>query len=130
MRLVFAPRSTGTFSSETFILSTPGGNRVSINVRGTAVAPTVTLSTRAFNFGSVPVGQPASRVLYIRNHSAVPVPYDFQVDPLDVFSLSRTRGVLAPDSTAHVTITLRATVPANYWRRVALLVKDADPLVG
>ncbi|KXZ53757.1 hypothetical protein GPECTOR_6g674 [Gonium pectorale] len=127
LRLSYTPRSTGTFSSETFLVGTAGGNTVALNLRGAAVAPTVTLSARAFNFGNVPTGTPASRVLYIRNHSAVPVPYDFQTEPLDVFSISRVRGVLAPETTAHVTITFKAAVPANYWRRVALLLKDADP---
>ncbi|GIL85005.1 hypothetical protein Vretimale_9849 [Volvox reticuliferus] len=127
LRVSYTPRSTGTFSSETFEIGTAGGNTVSLNLRGTAVAPTITLSARAFNFGNVAVGASASRVLYIRNHSAVPVPYDFQVEPLDVFVISRVRGVLAPEATAHVTITFRAAVPSNYWRRLALMLKDADP---
>ncbi len=129
LRVSYTPRSTGTFSSETFHIGTAGGNTVALNLRGTAVAPTITLSARAFNFGNVAVGATSSRVLYIRNHSAVPVPYDFQVEPLDVFAISRVRGVLAPEATAHVTITFRAAVAANYWRRLALLLKDADPQV-
>lgn len=128
--MTYVPHSTGTFSSETFKIGTLGGNTVSVNLRGTAVAPTITLSTRAFNFGNLAVGATASRVLYIRNHSAVPVPYDFQSEPLDVFAISRVRGVLPPETTIHVTITCRATVPANYWRRLALLLKDAEPQVG
>ncbi|GIL53686.1 hypothetical protein Vafri_9323 [Volvox africanus] len=127
LRVSYTPRSTGTFSSETFQIGTAGGNMVSLNLRGTAVAPTITLSARAFNFGNVAVGASTSRVLYIRNHSAVPVPYDFQMEPLDVFAISRVRGVLAPEATAHVTITFRATIPSNYWRRLALMLKDADP---
>ncbi|GLC34162.1 Cilia- and flagella-associated protein 65 [Pleodorina starrii] len=127
LRVSYTPRSTGTFSSETFHIGTSGGNTVSLNLRGTAVAPTITLSARAFNFGNVAVGATSSRVLYIRNHSAVPVPYDFQVEPLDVFAISRVRGVLAPEATAHVTITFRAALPSNYWRRLALLLKDAEP---
>ncbi|EFJ47120.1 hypothetical protein VOLCADRAFT_92245 [Volvox carteri f. nagariensis] len=127
LRVSYTPRSTGTFSSENFHIGTLGGNTISLNLRGTAVAPIITLSARAFNFGNVAVGASASRVLYIRNHSAVPVPYDFQVEPLDVFAISRVRGVLAPEATAHVTITFRAAVPANYWRRLVLMLKDADP---
>lgn len=58
-------------------------------------------------------------------HSAIVI--TLQIDPLDVFSLSRTRGVLAPSSTQHVTVTFKAAAPANYWRRVACLIKDAEP---
>jgi hypothetical protein len=127
LRLAFTPKTTGTFSAETFALGTLGGNRVSLSLRGTAVAPRVTLSALAFNFGNVAVGTSASRVLYLRNHSPVPVPYDFQAEPHDVFSVSRTRGVLAPESTAHVTLSFRPATPSNHWRRVALLLKDAEP---
>ncbi len=34
---------------------------------------------RALNFGSVVCGSTASRVIYMQNHSDVPVLYDFQV---------------------------------------------------
>lgn len=79
LRVAYTPKHTGTFSSETFTLSTAGGNRVQLNLRGSAAAPAVTLSTRALNFGSVVCGSATGRVLYLQNHSPVPVTYDFQV---------------------------------------------------
>lgn len=49
--------------------------------------------------------------------------YDFQLDPEDTFSISKPRGVIPANSTGHVTITFRASSPANYWKRVAVLIK-------
>jgi hypothetical protein len=71
LSITYRPRHTGTFSCESFTLATPGGNRLAFNLRGHAVGPLVTLSTRSFNFGSLPVNQAASRVLYLQNHAEV-----------------------------------------------------------
>lgn len=71
MRVVFGPRHSGTFSSENFSIFTAGGNRLTLNLQGTAVGPQVTLSCTSFNFGNVPAGQAPSRVLYLQNHSEV-----------------------------------------------------------
>lgn len=128
MRVVYSPKHTGTYSSEDFVVSTAGGNRLTLNLRGSAIGPTVTLSASSFNYGNVPAGQTPSRVLYMQNHSDVPVVYDWQIDAEDCFSLSRPRGVIPPQTTGHVTVTFRAPSPACYWKRVACLVKDADPL--
>ena len=82
LHVTYTPKHTGTFSSENFTLSTTGGNKLTLNLRGTAAGPVVTFSSRTFNFGNVVQGQTPSRVLYIQNHSDVPVYYEFQLDPL------------------------------------------------
>lgn len=46
MRVVYTPKQRGTFSCQNFVLSTPGGNRVVLNVSGQAVGPVVTFSSR------------------------------------------------------------------------------------
>lgn len=38
------------------------------------------------------------------------------------------RGTIGPCTTGHVTVTFKAGAPANFWRRVACLIKDADPI--
>ena len=53
----------------------------------------------------------------------VPVSYDFQIDPLDNFSISRQRGVIAAATTGHVTISFKSSITAIYWKRVSCLVK-------
>ena len=48
--------------------------------------------------------------------------------PQDVFGFSKPGGVIGPQTTSHVTLTFRSPRPANFWKRVACLIKDADPL--
>lgn len=128
MRITYTPKHTGTFSCENFTLSTAGGNRVPINLRGTARGPSVTFSARTFNFGNVAAGTVATRVLYMQNHSDIPVAYDFQIDPYDTFTLNKPQGVIGPSTTAHVTISFQTGVSSNYWRRLVCLIRDADPI--
>lgn len=71
MTVTYTPKHTGTFSSENFSISTAGGNKVTLNLRGTALGPKVVLSATSFNFGNVPAGQTPSRVLYLQNQSDV-----------------------------------------------------------
>eukprot|EP00798_Chlamydomonas_sp_ICE-L_P020949 gene20949-27801_t len=125
MKAVFKPRHTGTFSSENFTITTAGGNKLILNLRGNAIGPSVSFSARSFNFGNVPCGSTPTRVLYIQNHSEVPVSYDFQLDPNDTFAISKPRSIIPAQTTAHVTITLKAGTPALYWKRVACLIKKA-----
>jgi hypothetical protein len=82
LKVVYTPKHTGTFTCENYVMSTAGGNRLTLTLRGTATGPRVTLSTRALNFGSVPCGSAASRVLYLTNHSDIAVAYDFQVSEI------------------------------------------------
>ena len=65
------------------------------------------MSADAFNFGSVKQKESASRVLYIKNHSDVPVPYQFIAEYLNVFSFDTISGFVAPHSQKHVTIKSR-----------------------
>jgi len=128
MRVVYTPKHSGAFSCQNWVLSTAGGNRVVLNVSGQAVGPLVTFSSRVFQFGNVPLDSTASRVLYIQNHSDVPAAYDFQVDPLDYFTFSKPQGTVGARTTTHVTITFKTHTAANFWRRVACLISNAEPI--
>ncbi|KAJ9506854.1 hypothetical protein QJQ45_029976, partial [Haematococcus lacustris] len=128
MTVTYTPRHTGTFTCETYAMSTLSGNKVNLSLRGNAIGPDVTLSTRSLNFGNVSSGSASSRVLYLHNHSDIPVSYDFQIDPLDVFSMSKPRGLIGACSSCHVTITFKSALAANYWRRVACLLQHQSPL--
>lgn len=90
MKVTYTPKHTGTFSSENFTLSTAGGNKLNLNLRGNAMGPNVTFSARMFNFGNVVADTLATRVLYIQNHSDVPVSYDFQVSWDEARRISNT----------------------------------------
>jgi len=128
LRLVFTPTSTHMYSCEDFYVGTVGGNKLTLNVRGTAAPPALVFSGNSFNYGYVAAGTPATKVLYMQNLSAVPVHYEFQLDPRDAFAMSAARGTIPAHITGHVVITFNAPVAANFWRRVVCIVKDADPM--
>lgn len=46
MRVTYTPKHTGTFSCENFFISTAGGNKVTLCLKGTAIGPTVNMSAK------------------------------------------------------------------------------------
>ena len=62
LKVGFVPRAAGTFSSEGFEIGTPGGNRLTLRQRGTALGAVVALSERAMNFGSTALGTSVRKV--------------------------------------------------------------------
>lgn len=123
MTFTFTPRSSGTFSLETYVFSTVGGNKVAVSLQGKALGPTVRLSHQNLDFGDMASGKMNSRVLYIENDSSQGVPFQIMSDPHGVFSFDRTRGVLPEHTVSHVTVTFRPVEPSNYWKRVVCLFK-------
>jgi hypothetical protein len=59
--VLYAPKVTGTFSSDHYEVRTPGGNTVPLEVVGEAVGPTITLSKDIVNFGDVSIELPAKK---------------------------------------------------------------------
>lgn len=123
LQIVYSPKSAGTFSCQTYTLSTPGGNKITLVCQGTAVGPQLRLSSRVFNFGNVKAGQSPSKVLYLENCSDVPLAFEFLVESNGVFSLTKARGVVPPRSMTHTALGFKGTIPANYWQRLVCLVK-------
>lgn len=123
LRIQYTPKATGTFSCESFSLSTAGGNRLSLTCQATAAGPQLQLSSRVFAFGNVRSGQAPSKVLYLENCSDVPLSFEFLVEEGGVFWLPKSQGVLAPRCMAHTTVCFRGTAPGNYWQRIICLVK-------
>ena len=128
IKLTYTPQAVGTFTSEEFVFTAMGGNTAILKCQGTAMSTVVSMSADAFNFGSVKQKESASRVLYIKNHSDVPVPYQFIAEYLNVFSFDTISGFVAPHSQKHVTIKFEPTELANYWKRVTCLFGDRSPL--
>eukprot|EP00201_Polytomella_parva_P002062 CAMPEP_0175076276 /NCGR_PEP_ID=MMETSP0052_2-20121109/22612_1 /TAXON_ID=51329 ORGANISM="Polytomella parva, Strain SAG 63-3" /NCGR_SAMPLE_ID=MMETSP0052_2 /ASSEMBLY_ACC=CAM_ASM_000194 /LENGTH=531 /DNA_ID=CAMNT_0016345347 /DNA_START=36 /DNA_END=1628 /DNA_ORIENTATION=- len=128
IKVSYTPLQNGMFSSEHFTLSTPGGNKLNLNLRGFASEPRVSLSAQCINFGSAPVNSSVSRVLYLQNHSDIPVMYDCQAEMYDIFSISRPRGVLAAGSMSPLSITYTPPLASTFWKRLVILMKDAEPL--
>jgi hypothetical protein len=123
LRIVYAPKATGTFSCDRFSLSTAGGNKVSLTCQGTAAGPHLQLSSRVFAFGNVRLGQAPSKVLYLENCSDVPLSFEFLVEEGSVFWLTKPSGVLAPRSMTHTAVCFKGAAAANYWQRIVCLVK-------
>ena len=128
VKVSFTPAMTGTFSSETFKFVTPGGNVATLNLRGTAIGPAVSLSASALQFGSVVSGNKVSKVLYIENASEVASHWQIDSECLGTFSLDADRGMVAPRSTAHVTVTFNPLEAANYHKRLVVVLRDRAPL--
>jgi hypothetical protein len=123
LRIVYTPKATGTFSCDSFSLSTAGGNKVSLTCQGTAAGPHLQLSSRVFAFGNVQLGQAPSKVLYLENCSDVPLSFEFLVEEGSVFWLTKPKGVLAPRSMTHTAVCFKGAAAANYWQRIVCLVK-------
>lgn len=121
--VTFAPRTSGAPSFQRYLVSMPGGNRAALCVRGAACGPSLALSARALDFGSVRLGAAASKVVYIENASDVAAAYEFREEGGGVFQLSRPRGVVAPKTVAHTRVVFAPGVAANFWRRLVCVVK-------
>ena len=62
LKLRYKPHFAGTFSSEAFEISTPGGNVVRLQQRGAAIGATVAASERCVDFGDVRLGRSVRKV--------------------------------------------------------------------
>lgn len=123
LSITYTPSTSGAASFQQFVISTPGGNRALLQVRGTAEGPRLTFSSRVLDFGSVIVGETQSKVVYIENVSEVAAAYEFRDDGGGVFLLSRPRGLVAPQSVGHTRVAFTPGTPANHWRRLVCVVK-------
>ena len=97
---------------------------------GTAVAPSVHLSTGCVTFGSLPANDTSARAVYIHNKANLPVYFEFVADQQGVFGFDRVRGSVGAMSSAHVTVTFQPKEASNYWRRVTCLVRVSKPLMA
>ncbi len=104
--------------------------QVPFSVSGTAVAPSVHLSTACVSFGSLPANDTSVRAVYIHNKADLPVYFEFVTDQQGVFGFDRVRGSVGAMSSAHVTVTFQPKEASNYWRRVTCLVRVSKPLLA
>ena len=130
LEVVYCPTSTGAHTVDTFELSTPGGNKLTVLAQGSALGTVVTASTNAVNFGSVEAGQQVARSLSLTNESDIPARYEFLSDELGVFSFTSgaVRGVLPPLFTINLNLTFSPSAPSHHWKRVTCLISNGDPL--
>ena len=92
------------------------------------IGPTVSLSQSSLFFGNVESGKSVTKLIYIENHSDVPSYYQIDAEVAGTFKLDNNLGVVAPHSSSHISVTFAPTEPANYHRRLVVVVKDRAPL--
>lgn len=97
--------------------------QVPFSVSGTAVAPSVHLSTSCLSFGSLQAGTAFTKAVYIHNKADLPIYFEFMTDPLGVFAFDRVRGSVDGSSSAHVTVTFQPKEASNFWRQVTCLIR-------
>ena len=148
VKVKYHPLSPRTYTCDTFTVVTPGGNDVRLTCVGQADGPSVTLARKeapsataghasgrpklsrpsSLQFGDVRIGSVTSRVVYLSNDSALPVPFQFVVEDKGTFLFSATSGVIPPQLQTHVTLFFEPKVSGNFYRRVFCLFKDQLPL--
>ncbi|KAF4727249.1 hypothetical protein FOZ63_000306, partial [Perkinsus olseni] len=98
----------------------------------------VKVNAKSLSFEELQVGKIATKVFYITNESPN-VSTQYQVVHArcsdvggvgySVLEIDNSCGVIAPKSTATITVTARPEIPVNYYRRLWILVRHAsEPL--
>ena len=129
IRVQYTPAMPGTFTTESFRFTTPGGRSDTVlRLSGTAVGPSVSLSSTTLNFGSVVSGNSARRTFDVMNQSDVPCHWQIDSEKLGTFALDRDRGIIKPKESQRVLVTFNPTEAANYHRRLTVVFRDGAPL--
>ena len=139
MVVYYAPTTSGTYSTDTYKIVTPGGNVETLHFSGRCTPPQVVISKKAdpfakaggmpnsLNFRDAHVGSQVSRVLNLRNDSERPVDYCFLCDENGVFKTSKPRGTIPAHFETSVLLSFTPQKPGNFYRRIFCLVADAPP---
>ena len=129
IRVQYTPAMPGTFTTESFRFTTPGGRSDTVlRLSGTAVGPSVSLSSTTLNFGSVVSGNSARRTFDVMNQSDVPCHWQIDSEKLGTFALDRDRGIIKPKESQRVLVTFNPTEVANYHRRPMVVFRDGRTL--
>ena len=156
VKVRYKPVAPRAYTCDRFKIITPGGNDVEITCVGQSDGPAVTLARKeapsrssgagksekeeegfvkpklsrssSLQFGDVKIGRSTSRVVYLTNHSEIPVPFQFIVEDKGTFFFNRTAGIIPPKLQTHVTLLFEPKVSGNFYRRIFCLFKDQLPL--
>lgn len=141
VRVKYMPLSSGTFTCDYFDVVTPGNqHQTRLTCKGRAIGPRISLwtrnsssnliSTSSINFRDVPVGNKVSRVLVLRNESAVDAYFHFDCQPHGIFQFETTSGEIASHSDTSITVVFTAKPPyvGNFYRRIFILTQHQGSL--
>lgn len=95
---------------------------------GTAIAPSVLLSSSCLSFGSLAANDRVTKAVYIHNKADLPIYFEFVTDQQGTFAFDRVRGSVGAMSSAPVTVTFQPKEASSFWRRVTCLVRVRKPL--
>jgi hypothetical protein len=139
LKIRYNPCVSGTYTEENYEIRTPGGNTESLTFSARCTPPVVTISKKedpfaagfgvpnSINFRDAHVGKTISRVLLLRNDSALPAAYCFCAEKDGIFAFSQTRGVIPANFEASILLSFTPGHPQNFYKRVFCLVENAAP---
>eukprot|EP00937_MAST-01D_sp_MAST-1D-sp2_P000336 g336.t1 len=137
IKVRFTPRTGGMFTCDTYDVVTPGGNRRSIVLKGSAQGPRVSVTKadadkaksahNSINFGDVAVGSAVRRALIVRNDSELPAHFSFAAEKGGTFAFDEVCGVVAGKLSKVVNLTFAPADTGNFYRRVTVLVQHQMP---
>lgn len=97
---------------------------------GKSDGPMVSISHTSINFFQLFIGEKTTHKITLTNNSAhAAVPFQFAIDPdTSVFHIDKCSGTIKPKDWVHLTVTFRPQNPIQYYRTVACLVPDQEPM--
>ena len=96
---------------------------------GCSKGPKVYLNSGILNFGQIDTGRVATRTVDIINQSDTEAVFQFQIDCNEsVFKFEQVSGLLPPGTQKTIILQFEPTHAINYYRRVACIVHNQDPL--
>ncbi|XP_019617941.1 PREDICTED: cilia- and flagella-associated protein 65-like [Branchiostoma belcheri] len=128
--LIFRPELVGETSMDYLNVVAIGNiSKAVIKCVGKARGPSVSIGSQALAFGCVDSGGTVTQTFNIVNETDLPASYQFMIDSREsVFKFEHVSGVLPPQGLHKVVVHFCPVHPINYYRRVACLVHNHDPL--
>lgn len=122
--VVFAPSSPGTRSGRIELITGDAEEEPTVTVSGTAVAPSLTASPTALDFGRVVVGEARTATVTVRNDGSAPVVIDAITPDLETseeFEVGRYNiRTLDPGEAFGFTVTFRPAFPGRAVGRIVV----------
>ncbi|CAH1790082.1 unnamed protein product [Owenia fusiformis] len=128
--IIFSPNTIDASSVDYFdIIGIGNISKTQLKCTGASKGPKVTLTKKALNFFQIDSGQTGTKVVEIVNDSDNEATFKFMIDCNEsVFKVDKLSGVLAPYTKVKVIILFKPLHPINYYRRIACVVHNQDPL--
>lgn len=100
------------------------GTPIRIQCMGHAEPFDVFLSTSSINYGEIKLGEVVSRMFTINNQSDLPTKFEFFNQVGNLFSLSKTKGVIKAKSNVRIIAYFNPSQTVNYYERVFCIVRN------